>query len=909
MRHLPAVLAALLLGAAAARPAEPSPGPAVPAVQPPPNADFESARPWDGWELVPADPREAGRSEWERLTADFTAPASGRAAVELTLDGSGRAELDDLDLFEISARGPVPQRRMLTNPGFEEAGTKTTLAAAWDLSGPAVRTEAPSAPEGRAGLRMELPRTGRAAARQVLMLEPGRRYQLHVRVRAEVTSGALSLSVLEAGGDSTGALLTAARLRSSTLSGGSGLCGRLSAPRGAQRLARLDCPAVPGKNYTLELLARGETGDRPALRVEVAALDEAGTETLLAAAAPEAGALGPDWRPLRVGFALRGARRLRFTLRLEGPAAVEIDSLKLSGPRVVPGPRRLAPGDADDNFRPRSRRPLVTGGGRNDADTAAAFTAILSQSLSRPQSSWRFWRSSKPLEHQPSAFAAMVAKGFEPGTVFLLDPSGESEAKWLAERAVSVPDRPGAYSLAVSAKEVVVASRSPAGFVAAASTLGWLTTDSPEPEIFACRIEDWPAHPFRAAALEFDGRLSATDRELLGSLGSWRLSHLLVTGPGLWRLPEARGRNDLRELAEFARGAAPGGLVGFLDAVGAAPELLARSPQSAECLWVQGESHFLRGTERSYLSGRNVLLASGSPVEVAAPDGRILTEARDYRLETAAPRWGASGEEAPRSLLRRIPGADLADGGRVTVSYNVLPPAGSEPVACPRSEEALAAFRGALGELGRSARVSGVGLGGAFVPRMRTDRRTASTRFKNGRMLADRIAELCAEVDKGAAGASPLLWADLLNPCGGLTMPEDPPTAAADLLDPALRRRLLLLVNLPAADEDGRDRMTRSAAFLAERGYNLIGWTGERPAGAARTWLEALPPPPAPAGGPAVPGAPAAAPAAPPEAREVRRGEFIGLAFNLRGARTLDIETFAEAAWGGPETVKPAPAR
>ena len=75
---------AVLVGAAAFSSEPAQTPPAVPAAAPAvANGDFEAARPWDGWELTPAEPREAGRSEWERLAAEFTVPAAGRVTVEL----------------------------------------------------------------------------------------------------------------------------------------------------------------------------------------------------------------------------------------------------------------------------------------------------------------------------------------------------------------------------------------------------------------------------------------------------------------------------------------------------------------------------------------------------------------------------------------------------------------------------------------------------------------------------------------------------------------------------------------------------------------------------------------------------------------------------------------------------------
>ena len=894
------LVAGLLAAPGAVSAAEPA-APSAPAV---PNADFEAARPWDLWELIPAEPREAGRSEWERLAVELVAPPSGRVTIELSLEGAGRVEFDGLELLDLSPRGaPGAERRLLRNAGFEESAAAAAAPAGWELSGGAIRVEAPSALEGAACLRLELAKRGRASARQELALEAGRRYLLVARVRGEVTSGSAVVAAFAAGPGAPAEPIAAQRLAGSTLAGGRGFCGRLVAARGAQRVARLDCPAAPGKNYTLELLARGELGERAVLKAEVYTLDDAGTETLLAAATPAAGALGADWRPLRVNFALRGARKVRLVLRLDGPATLEVDSLRLLAPRVVPAPRRLAAGDAEDNFRPKSRGPLLTTNGRRDAELAGAFTALVSQSLGRPQSSWRFWRSSKPFDHQSQPFAAALEKGLEPGGVYLLDPAGAAEAKWLAERGVTVPDRPGAYALAASAKELVVAARSPEGFLAAASAAGWLVSDSPEPEVFACRIEDWPAWAFRAAALDFDGRLAAADRALLAALGSWRLSHLVVTGPGCWRLADTKTRADIRELAEAARTGTGGGLVAGLDALGAAPELVRRWPQAAEAAWQSGESHYLRGTELNFLGARNVVIAAGAPVEVAAPDGKLYQEGRDYRLNTGAPRWGAEGEEAPRSSLQRVGGGGIPDGGRVTVSYNALPGAKEAPAACPRSEEALAAFREALAELGRLTRASGVGLGGSYAARMRTDRRTAPTRFKNGRLLADRVAELAAAADKSAPGAFLLIWADLVNPCGSAKLPEDSPAAAADLIDPALRKKLVMLVDLADVDEQGRENMARSTAFLVERGYRLAGWTGPRAGAAARAWVAAVARQKEPAAPPGPPGT--SAPKEPP------RGEFAGLALDLRGARALEIEAFAEAAWNGaelkPEAAGPAP--
>ena len=102
----------------------------------------------------------------------------------------------------------------------------------------------------------------------------------------------------------------------------------------------------------------GDLGKKGRLKIKTTALEKSGAETLLAAREMAGDELGGDWRPLRLNFALRGANRVLVSLRLDGPAAVEIDDLQLSRPRIVPAPRRLVLGDAGDNFRPKGRRPL-----------------------------------------------------------------------------------------------------------------------------------------------------------------------------------------------------------------------------------------------------------------------------------------------------------------------------------------------------------------------------------------------------------------------------------------------------------------------------------------------------------------------------------------------------------------------
>jgi hypothetical protein len=219
----------------------------------------------------------------------------------------------------------------------------------------------------------------------------------------------------------------------------------------------------------------------------------------------------------------------------------------------------------------------------------------------------------------------------------------------------------------------------------------------------------------------------------------------------------------------------------------------------------------------------------------------------------------------------------------VLLSYNALPPAGEEPAACPRSAEALQAFTAQLKALASLAKPSAVGIGGRLPARMRTDKRTAGTRFKNGRLTADRVRELAAAASLAAPEARVFAWADLLNPCGGLQLPEDSPAASTEMLDPGLRHKLTLLVRLDRADAAGRGLIHASAHFLLSRGYRTVGWVGSR-SGAAEAWAREFAgwrPEKAPATGGNKPGIPA------------------GMVLRAEGVRLLEMERFAEAAWSG----------
>ncbi len=851
---------------------------------------FEGKDPWKGWKLAPAEPREVGRSEWERRELEFMVPASGKVVVELFMRGAGRLEFDGLELHRLRRRKPpVPERRSLANPGFEIAAEgKAAFPAGWKLSGGVARVAGP-AYSGKFSLRADLARPGSAAARQTLSLKKGQRYRLVVRVRGEVTAGEAGVAVRPSG--SPDARLALERVGGLTLAGGRGRCGRLSAERGAGRKASLEFAAKAGSNYTLELLVRGTIGEKGRVHLYLTALEKAGAETPLAARQLSGGALGHDWRPLRINFTLRGASRLRLSVRVDGPAVVELDDLRVVPPRVVPTPRRLAPGDAGDNFRPKGRRPLVTSGGKADAALVRQFTGLVGKRMSRPAAFWQFWRSGRAFDHRGRSFEQILERGVEPGSVFLLNASRKAEAKWLAGRAVTVPDRPGAYAISVSAKALIVAARSREGFLAAASTLGWLSADGAEPEMFSCRVEDWPAHPLRAAEINFDGRLAQSDRELIGGLGAYRLSHLVVTGGGFWHLPESRTRADARDLAGLAVSLGLD-LVPFLDALGASPALAEKSPASVEMVWHRSESHYLRGTERSYLAARNAVPAAGAPVEVTSAGGKAYRAGRDYQLKTPVPRLGADPKKAPRSWMRRARDGKIPDGGHVLASYNALPPPGEVPGACPRSAEALEAFRKQLAHLAATVPAGGVGIGGRLPPRMRTDKRTAGTRFKNGRLVADRVRELCAALSLGAPKARGFMWGDMLNPGGGLALPEDSPAAAAGLIDPALRGKLVVLVRLGRSDPAGRECIARSARFLLSRGYPTAGWCASS-GRAAGLWAMEF-----------ARWRAAAAKAGARGKKDDKPGEPMGLVFAVRDARLLELERFAEAAWRGAEIRK-----
>ncbi|MHC4917094.1 MAG: hypothetical protein ACYTGB_16565, partial [Planctomycetota bacterium] len=661
------------LGAPAGEPA----GTDAAAGKPVSSWDFDGKDAWSAWELDPPEPRETGRSEWEEVALEFLGPAGGRARLEVLIDGAGVLDVDAFELYRLARRGrPVSERRQINNPGFDAAEKDDPVRpVGWQLSGTAVRTAVRSF-SGDASLCFSLPVQGKASASQEISLREGERYRLVFKIRGELTAGAAVARVRPP--DSADAVLASEALGVSTLGGGRGRCGRLSAEKGRARFARLSMSAGAGGNRTLEALIRGSLREKGRLKLRLSGRDRGGTEVLLAARTLTAGSLGPGWQPLRMNFALRGVSSLSLAVRLEGPGAVEFDGLAVRPPRVIPAPRRMTPGETADNFRPRGSRPLFSSRGREDAEMVRVFTNLVGERMNRPTAFWQFWRSGRAFEHQARSFSQALEAKPEDGSVWLLDASRKKEAKWLAEHAVVVPDRPGAYAISVNSKALIVAARSREGFLAAGSTLSWLTADGPEPEVFAARIEDWPAHPFRAAQISFDGRLDASDRELVNRLGAYRLSHLVITGRGFWQISEPKSRSEATDLLELASGF---GLraVPFIDALGSAPALAERSPQSVEMVWQRDESHYLRGTERSFLAARNAVPCAGAPVEVTSPNGKPFKPGRDYRLEAPAPRLGADAAAAPRSWLRRAEGSGIADGGRVLLSYNALPAPREEP--------------------------------------------------------------------------------------------------------------------------------------------------------------------------------------------------------------------------------------
>jgi hypothetical protein len=384
--------------------------------------------------------------------------------------------------------------------------------------------------------------------------------------------------------------------------------------------------------------------------------------------------------------------------------------------------------------------------------------------------------------------------------------------------------------------------------------------------------------------VDFDGRLAETDRELLPRLRTYRLGHLVVTGRGLWQLPDSKTRSEARDLFQLA-GELGLRTVVFLDALGAAPALAEKSPQSVEMAWHRDESHYLRGTERSFLAARNAVPALGCPIEVTSARGKTYRRGKDYQLLVPKPRLGAPAGRAPRSWLRRLAGGTIPDGGRVLLSYNALPPPKEVPGACPRAVEAREAFKQQLGHLEAVGQVRGVGIGGRLPSRMRTDKRTAGTRLKNGRLVADRVKELAAAASIGAPKARCFLWGDLLNPCGGLPLPEDSPAASAEMMSPELRRKLTVVIRLDRSDPRGRERIAESVRFLLSRGYRTAAWCGSDGRAADvwaaefGKWLKAA----------------GAGKGRKPPARPA------GLIFRAQAGRILELEHFAETAWRGSD--------
>ncbi len=893
LRSVALLLAGLALWTCASSAGQPLKKPPA-ATSAAPGCDFEAPNAWKAWTLQPPEPRQTSEAGWETLQMDFLAPSSGQAVVRLFLIGAGRLRFDNLELYRLQKRKPATtERRAILNPGFEAAVPKRSARPEGWITGSGAVRSTDKACTGKAALLLHLSRPGSAAARQELRLKKGGRYRLTVRVSGEVTAGLAGCALLPEEGAKT--ILAGQTLNGSTLLGGRGRCGRLTAEKGNTRLASIELDAAAGQNYTLQSFFRGDLGDRGRLRVEVTALSGSGEENLLAARALTRNDLGPDWRPLRFNFALREARRLRLRLRLDGPALVELDDISLRPPLVVPAPKRFTASDAGGNFRPKGRRPLITSNGKKDAQLVQAFTSLVGKRVRLPTAFWQFWRSGRAFDHQSKPFTELLERKIEDGSVLLLDVSRKAEAKWLAGRAIIVPDQPGSYAISVRAKALIVAARGTDGFMAAASALGWLSVDGPEPEIFGCQLEDWPTHNLRGAEISFDGRLAATDRQLVSMLGTYRMGDLVVTGSGFWRLPDSKTRAEARDILSLASRLNLRTTI-FLDALGSAPALAEKSPQSVEMAWKQDESHYLRGTERSFLGTRNVVSAAGAPVEVTSERGRTYVAGKDYHLEIPSPRLDSPANDAPRSWMRRLRTGRIPDGGRVLLSYNALPPATEVLASCPRAAEALDAYRKQLEHLSATGTIHGVGIGGRLPKRMRSDRRTAGTRFKNGRLVADRVRELVATTSLGAPKAEVYFWGDLLNPCGGLGLPEDSPAASAELIDPALRKKLTILVRLSRSDPLGLDCTARSTRYLLSRGYDTVGWCGTNGA-AARAWAvefarwrKGL--------------------SAWVKTRKERPGRARGMVFSPRGARLLELERFAQAAWCGvtlPDEPKATP--
>jgi Glycosyl hydrolase family 20, domain 2 len=844
---------------------------------------FDEKAPWNGWQLSPNDIRQSGNSEWETLIVNFTSPKSKQIKIIISSQGTGRLAFDNLELQLVNPAGKkLSERRTLSDPGFESvfktaSSTAPAPTSAWKLIG-FTRSVSLERLSGKSGLLF----TGKVArASQKVKLPELQQFRLMLRVRGKLTSGQTRLAIINTSDKS---LLGEIFLTGSTLVGGKKKSGLLSSSANGWLQATRTMEARAGRNHTLQLLLRGSLDNQASCSLTISAPAADGSRTILAHKQFNNQFLGPDWRPLRLNFSLRGTGKFDIAIKINGQGLLEVDNLKLRKPLIIPQPVNFTRGDAENNFRPKSVVTVISSNGKKDAKMVAAFFTNSGLKPSRSVPFWQFWRSAKAFVHLPTPFQKQVLKTNSPPTIWLLNAARGPESKWLAGRAMAVPDKPGSYAISVNAKDIVVGARDPAGFMAAASTLAWMVSDAPAPEIFACRIEDWPANNLRGMHFELPPGDTVSE-QTFALMSRYKLGTAFLSGQGAWLTAEPLSKAGSSNLA--ARADARGiSSVPFLDCIGAAPELANRSPQSLELQLHKNEPYILRGTEKNYLLGQNVVLAAGAAVEVSSPDGNNYTINQDYKLAVPSPFWGAKADKSRRSVLRRIATGKIPDGARVLLSYNVLPPSSEIPAACPRSAEAIRIFEARAKLLGAGITgISGIGLGGILPRRMRTDMRTTSTRLKNGRQVADRLRELMTTAALVAEDLTPYAWADMVNPCANLPMPEDSPSTCSELLEVKLRRKLGLLVRIGQSHPAALQNIKRSTVFMLGRSYNLIGWCGDNPA-AAEKWAAAF-----------------ASWSASSERKKAGQeaGKALGLVmgYSAPTARLLSIERFSQAAWSG----------
>ncbi len=279
----------------------------------------------------------------------------------------------------------------------------------------------------------------------------------------------------------------------------------------------------------------------------------------------------------------------------------------------------------------------------------------------------------------------------------------------------------------------------------------------------ACKIEDWPAMPFRGT---YRGGVPGGDalQDFCRQLMRLKMNAVVMESGVWYSLDDEDVRKKTRASFETLRawGIEP---IPELQSLGHASPQLSRNPHAVEGAWQQDEELTLTGTEPVALEHNNLLRTEATDIVITSEDGETtFVEGEDYEIIDGVTDFPYRRDAEPYRI-QRIEGGAIADGATVLASYDHAVKMGSRNVPyCPSEPAVYDILFPAIEDIITYLEPKTLHIGHDEPRIVNSDSRCLKRDMTGGELLAEDITKLNDFAHSVDGDVTLMMWADALNP-------------------------------------------------------------------------------------------------------------------------------------------------